>query len=507
MSDIRNNRRPKNNRRVNGVQRKKAVEAVNSASSVVRTSETDATNTGEVTLVKNEDYQVLIEDMGNDGEGIGHVQGMTVFVKDAVVGDLAEVKIVKVKKNIAYGRLMKLITPSPYRVEPVCDKAKRCGGCTMQQVSYEQQLEYKWNKVKNCLQRIGKMENVEAIMEKPAYGMDDPFHYRNKAQFPVGYDKEGNLVAGFYAGRTHSIVANTNCAIQAEVTHPIVEKVLTYMKENKISAYDEKNHSGLVRHILTRIGFTTGEIMVCLIVNGTKKQLKHIDKLVDDLKTIEGMTSIIVNTNTDKTNKILGLRCETVWGQDYIEDYIGNIKYQIGPLSFYQVNPQQTKVLYSKALEYAELKGQELVWDLYCGIGTISLFLAQKAKQVYGVEIIKEAIDDARRNAALNHMDNVEFFVGKAEEVVPAQYEKTGIHPDVIVVDPPRKGCDAILLNTMLDMAPKRIVYVSCDPATLARDLKILCEEKYTLEKVSVVDQFSHSVHVESVCALKRVDE
>ena len=234
--------------------------------------------------------------------------------------------------------------------------------------------------------------------------------------------------------------------------------------------------------------------------------MKHIDKLVDDLKTIEGMTSIIVNTNTDKTNKILGLRCETVWGQNYIEDYIGNIKYQIGPLSFYQVNPQQTKVLYSKALEYAELKGQELVWDLYCGIGTISLFLAQKAKQVYGVEIIKEAIDDAKRNAALNHMDNVEFFVGKAEEVVPAQYEKTGIHPDVIVVDPPRKGCDATLLNTMLDMAPERIVYVSCDPATLARDLKMLCEAKYTLEKVSVVDQFSHSVHVEVVCCLHRVN-
>lgn len=242
--------------------------------------------------------------------------------------------------------------------------------------------------------------------------------------------------------------------------------------------------------------------MVCLIVNGTAKQLKNINKLVDKLKEIEGMTSIIVNTNTDKTNKILGLHCETVWGQDYIEDYIGDIKYQIGPLSFYQVNPQQTKVLYSKALEYADLKGQELVWDLYCGIGTISLFLAQKAKQVYGVEIIKEAIDDARRNATLNHMDNVEFFVGKAEEIVPAQYEKTGIHPDVIVVDPPRKGCDATLLNTMLDMAPEHIVYVSCDPATLARDLKILCSEKYTLEKVAVVDQFSHSVHVESVCLL-----
>ena len=274
------------------------------------------------------------------------------------------------------------------------------------------------------------------------------------------------------------------------------------MRENKISAYDEKNHSGLIRHILTRVGFTTGEIMVCLIVNGTAKQLKNINKLVDKLKEIEGMTSIIVNTNTDKTNKILGLHCETVWGQDYIEDYIGDIKYQIGPLSFYQVNPQQTKVLYSKALEYADLKGQELVWDLYCGIGTISLFLAQKAKQVYGVEIIKEAIDDARRNATLNHMDNVEFFVGKAEEIVPAQYEKTGIHPDVIVVDPPRKGCDAALLNTMLDMAPERIVYVSCDSATLARDLKYLCGNGYELVKVRAVDQFSQTVHVETVVLL-----
>ena len=457
---------------------------------------------------KNDIITLKIEDMGIDGEGIGKIDGMTFFVKDAVIGDEIEARITKLKKNYGYARVEQILKSSEFRTEPKCELHRRCGGCQIQAMDYAKQLEFKENKVKNNLVRLGGFDAdfVDSVTE-PIVGMEEPYRYRNKAQFPVGYDKEGNLVAGFYAGRTHSIVANTNCAIQAEVTHPIVEKVLTYMKENKISAYDEKNHSGLVRHILTRIGFTTGEIMVCLIVNGTKKQLKHIDKLVDDLKTIEGMTSIIVNTNTDKTNKILGLRCETVWGQDYIEDYIGNIKYQIGPLSFYQVNPQQTKVLYSKALEYAELKGQELVWDLYCGIGTISLFLAQKAKQVYGVEIIKEAIDDARRNAALNHMDNVEFFVGKAEEVVPAQYEKTGIHPDVIVVDPPRKGCDAILLNTMLDMAPKRIVYVSCDPATLARDLKILCEEKYTLEKVSVVDQFSHSVHVESVCALKRVDE
>ena len=456
-------------------------------------------------LKKNQEVSLTIEDFTKEGEGLGKYQGFPLFVKDTVIGDEVKVSITKLKKNYGYARLVEIIKPSEDRVTPLCPVARQCGGCKLQQISYDKQLHFKKGLVEGCLTRIGgfEKEDIEQKME-PVYGMEEPWHYRNKAQFPVGYDKEGNLVAGFYAGRTHSIVANTNCAIQAKVTHPIVEKVLAYMRENKISAYDEKNHSGLIRHILTRVGFTTGEIMVCLIVNGTAKQLKNINKLVDKLKEIEGMTSIIVNTNTDKTNKILGLHCETVWGQDYIEDYIGDIKYQIGPLSFYQVNPQQTKVLYSKALEYADLKGQELVWDLYCGIGTISLFLAQKAKQVYGVEIIKEAIDDARRNAALNHMDNVEFFVGKAEEIVPAQYEKTGIHPDVIVVDPPRKGCDAALLNTMLDMAPERIVYVSCDPATLARDLKILCAEKYTLEKVAVVDQFSHSVHVETVVLLSQ---
>ena len=456
-------------------------------------------------LKKNQEVSLTIEDFTKEGEGLGKYQGFPLFVKDTVIGDEVKVSITKLKKNYGYARLVEIIKPSEDRVTPLCPVARQCGGCKLQQISYDKQLHFKKGLVEGCLTRIGgfEKEDIEQKME-PVYGMEEPWYYRNKAQFPVGYDKEGNLVAGFYAGRTHSIVANTDCAIQAKVTHPIVEKVLAYMRENKISAYDEKNHSGLIRHILTRVGFTTGEIMVCLIMNGTAKQLKNINKLVDKLKEIEGMTSIIVNTNTDKTNKILGLHCETVWGQDYIEDYIGDIKYQIGPLSFYQVNPQQTKVLYSKALEYADLKGQELVWDLYCGIGTISLFLAQKAKQVYGVEIIKEAIDDARRNAALNHMDNVEFFVGKAEEIVPAQYEKTGIHPDVIVVDPPRKGCDATLLNTMLDMAPERIVYVSCDPATLARDLKILCAEKYTLEKVAVVDQFSHSVHVETVVLLSQ---
>lgn len=516
MSNIRNNRKPKNNRRVNGVQRKNAGEAVNSAnpdvrtigmdesnvSSCVKTSIRNMANVDKVTLVKNENYQVLIEDMGNDGEGIGHVQGMTVFVKDAVVGDLAEVKIVKVKKNIAYGRLMKLITPSPYRVEPMCDKAKRCGGCTMQQVSYEQQLEYKWNKVKNCLHRIGKMENVEAIMEKPAYGMDNPFHYRNKAQFPVGRDKNGNVVIGFYAGRSHDIIDTESCAIGAPVNDQIVAIVRSFIEDNHISTYDEETGRGLVRHILIRVGFTTKEIMVCLVTNGNK--LPHSEALIDELVKIEGMTSICLNVNRENTNRILGDKCITLWGQSYITDYIGDIKYQISPLSFYQVNPVQTNVLYNKALEYADLSGDETVWDMYCGIGTISLFLAQKAKKVYGVEIVPQAIDDARHNAEINGITNAEFFVGKAEEVVPDIYKKggDGSHADVVVVDPPRKGCDQVLLDTLVHMAPERIVYVSCDPATLARDVKILQEKGYVAKKVAVVDQFCHSGHVETVVKL-----
>lgn len=456
-------------------------------------------------LKKNQEILLTIEDFTKEGEGLGKYQGFPLFVKDTVIGDVAKVSVTKLKKNYGYARLVEIIEPSPDRVIPPCPVARQCGGCKIQQLSYEKQKEFKWNQVANCMKRIGGFADIESKME-PVYGMEEPWHYRNKAQFPIGKDKEGNLVAGFYAGRTHSIVPNTNCLIQAKVNQQILETVLSYMKVNHISSYDETSHTGLVRHVLTRVGFTTGEIMVCLILNGKKEQLKNVSALINELKTIPGMTSIIVNTNKEKTNKILGPVCQTLWGKDYIEDYIGNVRYQIGPLSFFQVNPSQTKVLYSKALEYADLKGQEVVWDLYCGIGTISLFLAQKAKQVYGVEIIKEAIDDARNNARINEMDNVTFYVGKAEEIVPAQYEKNGIRPDVIVVDPPRKGCEASLLHTMTQMQPERIVYVSCDPGTLARDCKILCEEGYEIKKVAVVDQFSHSVHVESVVAIQRKD-
>ncbi|MCI5623157.1 23S rRNA (uracil(1939)-C(5))-methyltransferase RlmD [Anaerostipes sp.] len=452
---------------------------------------------------KNQIVEIYIDDIGNEGEGIGHIDGYALFLKDAVIGDRVRAKIIKTKKNYGFARVEEILEPSKDRVEPKCPVARPCGGCTLQHLSYDKQLEYKFNKVKNCLERIGGLNGIEEKME-PIYGMEEPFYYRNKAQFPVGTDKEGNLVTGFYAGRTHSIIDCTHCAIQHLVNEEILLKVLDYMKANGITAYDEKIHKGLVRHIVTRVGFVTGEIMVCFVINGQKKDLRNLDRLVDSLKEIKGMTSICINVNKEKTNRILGNKIQEVYGPAYIHDYIGNVKYQIGPLSFFQVNPKQTKVLYEKALEYAQLNGEETVWDLYCGIGTISLFLAQKAKQVYGVEIVKEAIDDARLNARMNGFDNAQFFVGKAEEVLPREYEKNGVYADVIVVDPPRKGCDGKLLDTMVKMAPKRIVYVSCDPATLARDVKVLGENGYQVEKVSVVDQFSHSSHVETVCLMSR---
>lgn len=451
---------------------------------------------------KNEILEVKIQDIGSEGEGIAKVEGYPIFIKDALPGDLIKVRMTKVKKSYGYGRIEEIIEKSSDRVEPKCPVSRQCGGCSIQHYSYKKQLEYKQNKVKNCLERIGGLTEIESKMD-PILGMENPWYYRNKAQFPVGKNKEGNIITGFYAGRTHAIIENTHCYIQAEVNEEILEAVKSFLIENQIEPYNEETHTGLVRHILTRVGFVTGEIMVCLIING--KELPNANQLIERLKMIKGMTSISININQEKTNKILGKEVKTLWGTDTITDYIGDVKYQISPLSFYQVNPIQTKVLYGKALEYADLKGEETVWDLYCGIGTISLFLAQKAKKVYGVEIIPEAIEDARKNAKLNQMENVEFFVGKAEEILSEQYEKHKVYADVIVVDPPRKGCDETLLQTMITMAPKRIVYVSCDPATLARDLKILCGNGYEVKKVQVVDQFAHTAHVETVVLLSKL--
>ena len=460
-------------------------------------------------MQKNDLVTVAIEDIGVGGEGIGKVDGYTLFIKDAIIGDVVEAKIVKAKKNYGYARLMNIVTPSENRVEkPACPMARRCGGCQIQEMKYGAQLAFKEGKVRGNLERIGEVptELLDKVMQ-PIVGMEEPFHYRNKAQFPIGTDKEGHIITGFYAGRTHSIIPNTDCALGVAVNQKILEIILHFMENNHISAYDEEKHKGLVRHVLIRYGFKTDEIMVCLVMNGEK--LPHAEKLVDKLCKIPGMTSITISVNKAKTNVIMGNEIKLLWGQTYITDYIGNVKYQISPLSFYQVNPVQTEKLYGLALDYADLNGNETVWDLYCGIGTISLFLAQKAKQVYGVEIVPQAIDDARNNAKINDITNAEFYVGKAEKVLPEYYreyqESHGgetARADVIVVDPPRKGCEESLLQTIVDMQPEKVVYVSCDSATLARDVKFLRENGYELKKITPVDQFPNTVHVETVVLL-----
>ncbi len=454
---------------------------------------------------KNDSCVITIEDIGAEGEGIGKTEGYTLFVKDAIPGDVAQVKIVKAKKNYAFARLEKVLTPSPFRVEARCPIYKQCGGCQIQAIDYEQQLEFKHRKVWNHLTRIGGFseELLERIMEK-TIGMQDPFHYRNKAQFPVGMNRNGEVITGFYAGRTHDIIANTDCALGVSENKIILEIILEYMKSANVSAYNEITETGLVRHVLIRKGFATGQIMVCLVING--KRLPKEEVLVEQLRTVEGMTSVSVSSNQEKTNVIMGKQIRTLWGEESIEDEIDGIRFRISPLSFYQVNPVQTEKIYQKALEYAELTGEETVWDLYCGIGTISLFLARKAKKVYGVEIIPQAIEDARKNAERNGITNTEFFVGKAEEVLPEQYKKEHTYAEIIVVDPPRKGCDEQCLQTMIEMKPQKIVYVSCDSATLARDLKILCSNGYQLKKVSTFDAFCQTVHVETVVLLTRCD-
>ncbi|MBR6281851.1 MAG: 23S rRNA (uracil(1939)-C(5))-methyltransferase RlmD [Lachnospiraceae bacterium] len=467
-------------------------------------------------MKKNDTFQLQITDLGTGGEGIGKHEGMTFFVKGALPGDLIEAGVTKLKKTYGYARIVRILEPSEDRVEPICPVAGKCGGCQIMQMDYAAQLRFKEHKVAQDLIRIGgfSVELVAKVMQ-PIIGMEEPYHFRNKAQYPIQEDEQGNPIAGFYALRSHRVVESDRCYLGVDVNEEILAIVKDYMRANKVSAYDETTGKGLLRHVLIRVGFSSKEVMVCLIINGST--LPAASDLIARLQQVEGMTSISVNSNTRRDNVIMGNVTKTLWGSDYITDAIGGVQFQIQPRSFYQVNPVQTEKLYGKALEYANLTGQETVWDLYCGIGTISLFLAQKAKTVYGVEIVPEAIEDAKRNAALNGMDNAHFYVGKAEEVLPEYYEQGSIHgekiadvdeklkaPDVIVVDPPRKGCDEKCLGTMVQMAPKRIVYVSCDPATLARDLKFLCAEGYELQEVTPVDQFGHSLHIENAVLLTR---
>ena len=450
---------------------------------------------------KNDEFILEIEDMGVNGEGIGHVDGLALFVKDALIGDTVRVKVMKMQKNYGFARLLEVIAPSADRIAPLCPVARSCGGCQIQEMNYPAQLKFKAKKVKENLERIGKLDfNAENAPEfYDCIGMDVPWNYRNKAQFPIGRNKEGKIIAGFYAGRTHSIIECEDCAIGIKENKDILHMVIAHMEKWKIEPYREEDHKGLVRHVLIRKGFTTGEIMVCLILNG--KKFPGLFDLVDNLKKIDGMTSISINVNTEHTNRILGSEVIPVYQEVYITDYIGDVKFRISPLSFYQVNPVQTRKLYGTALDYAELTGEENVFDLYCGVGTISLFLAKKAKHVIGVEIVGQAIEDAKVNAQINHIENAQFYCGAAEEVIPDLYRQ-GVTADVVVVDPPRKGCDEKLLDTIVNMAPEKVVYVSCDSATLARDLKYLNEHGYVVRKVQPVDMFPMGVHVETVVLL-----
>ncbi|MEL3956287.1 23S rRNA (uracil(1939)-C(5))-methyltransferase RlmD [Caldifermentibacillus hisashii] len=450
--------------------------------------------------VKKNDYiDVEFVDLTHEGQGVAKIDGFPVFVPGGLPGEYAQIKILNVKKNYGYGKLIEIKEKSPYRVEIPKEDMHKYGGCQLHHMSYEGQLQFKQNLVEQTLTRIGKLQDVNI---HPIIGMEQPFHYRNKAQVPVG-ERNGRLITGFYKPRTHEIIDTDESVIHMEAINDAIKIVKEICSELGVTAYNEEAHTGVLRHIMARFGRKTDELMIVLITRTEK--LPHRKEIVEKIvAALPNVKSVVHNVNPKRTNVILGEKTQVLWGQNVIYDYIGNVKFAISPRSFYQVNPVQTKVLYDKALAYAGLTGEEIVFDAYCGIGTISLFLAQQAKKVYGVEVVPDAINDAKKNADLNGNTNVEFSVGEAEVVIP-NWAEEGIHADVIVVDPPRKGCDAALLKTIIEMKPKRVVYVSCNPATLARDLGILEADDYQTVEVQPVDMFPMTMHVECCALLKKI--
>ena len=449
---------------------------------------------------KNKEYIFDIISQGYEGEGIAKIDNKyPIFIEGALKGEKVKVRIVKVNKNFAYGKLMEVLEASEERVNPPCAIYKRCGGCKLQHASYKAQLDFKWDRVKDCVSKIGKLD--PSIVKYPL-GMENPWRYRNKVQLPIGLIN-GEVKIGFFAPRSHDIIDMESCLIQDEIGDKVVKLTREWIEKFNIRPYNvdgEYDEKGIVRHIMIRRGFTTNEVMVVLVTNG--ENLPHKEEFVDLMvKNIPGIKSIIQNINSKKTNVILGLESKTLWGEDTISDYIGDFRFNISPLSFFQVNPTQTEVLYGKSLEYANLTGNEEVFDAYCGTGTITLFLSQKAKKVYGVEIIPQAIDNAWINAKENKVENVEFFVGESEVVIPDLINK-GVKADVVVVDPPRKGCDKKLLDAITNIDAKKIVYVSCDPSTLGRDLQVLEENGYKTLEVQPVDMFPNTAHIENVALL-----
>ncbi|ANA81024.1 MULTISPECIES: 23S rRNA (uracil(1939)-C(5))-methyltransferase RlmD [Paenibacillus] len=474
-------------------------------------------------VAKNDEVVIDIIGMNHDGEGVGRADGYTLFVQGALPGEKARVKVLKTKKQYGYAKLLELVEQSPNRIAAPCPIYDQCGGCQLQHMSYAGQLEWKRQLVVDNLERIGKLRVVreaagagetrvedgqdtgnsdrEGILVRPTLGMSEPWRYRNKSQVPIGVT-EGGLVGGFYARGSHRIVDMETCLIQHEQNDEVVSRVKAIGRKLGITAYNEETGQGLLRHVVVKIGFATREMMIVLVTNG--ERIPCVNEWISAIREeLPAVVSVCQNVNTRKTNVIFGDVTRVLWGREVIHDYIGDVKFAISARSFYQVNPAQTEVLYGKTVEYAGLTGAETVIDAYCGIGTISLFLAQHAKKVYGVEIVKEAIEDARANAELNGMKHVEFEVGASEDVIP-RWKEQGIEADVIVVDPPRKGCDPRLLETILEMKPERVVYVSCNPSTLARDLRVLKDGGYRTVEVTPVDMFPHTVHVESVAVLMR---
>ena len=435
-------------------------------------------------MKKNEEYIVDIIDNGIDGDGIAKINTFTVFVPQTLKGERVRIIIVKVHTSYAFAKCIEIIKKSTDRVDEDCSTYRRCGGCSLRYMNYEKTLQLKTEMVKNCI----KKEVNENIPVNNAIGMGNPYNYRNKLQYPVGMNKDNMPIMGVYAKRSHDIIETTDCLIQDKKAQDVAQDAFEYLMQAGVKPYNESNQSGTLRHIIIRTGLVTGEMMLTLVLNTDKlnNEREFIEKICSKHKEIK---TIVKNINKRNTNVILGKENEVIYGDGYIYDQIGEYKFKISPLSFYQVNPVQTELLYNIAIEYAELTGKETVLDLYCGIGTIGIFASRKAKKLYGIEIIESAIEDAKENAKLNDVHNADFYAGDVEEILPVIMKKEKIAPDVVFVDPPRKGCDSKTIDNLLLLNPKRIVYVSCNPATLARDLKKL-SIKYEIKQVQPVDMF-----------------
>lgn len=452
-------------------------------------------------IKKNDEIIVDIVDNGFQGEGIAKVDGLIIFIPNAIKNEKIKIKILKVNSHQAYGKILEIIEKDSSRIQPDCQTYNKCGGCAMRHMTYDKTIDMKKNSVYNTLKKaLGREVIINDILT-----MDKPYFYRNKLQYPIGVGDDGKPTMGVFQERTHKIIPTKNCLIQDKLSQQIANDIYKFIKDNNIEVYNERTLKGSIRHIIIRVGKKTGKIMVILVSN--ERKIKNEDKLVQTLtEKYKEIETIVKNINSKNTNVILGYNEETtiLYGKGYIEDYLGDYKFKISPMSFYQVNPIQTEKLYSKAIEYAQMDNNEsTIFDLYCGIGTIGIFASQKAKKIYGIETVKEAIKDARENAKLNNIQNAEYFVGDVENKLPELIKEKNIKADVIFVDPPRKGCDKTALETIIKISPNKVVYVSCNPATLGRDLKIL-EEEYDINKIAICDMFPFTHHIECIVLLEK---